>query len=197
MQIQKIWSGSKVDLSRVKIFGTPVMVHVPKEKRVKWDPKSTKMIFIGYDPNTKCYRSANPKTHKIIISRDVIFHEEPNKSFIRVNETNNGAEGENNDDSANDEDNEGFESFGAGGNGNEADIPLNESGGTDNSVEIIEVDDQNDSAYVPDERERVNESYARSNCQEQRALCTSAANQVCLMETRGANAERWPESINF
>ena len=33
------------------------------------------MIFVGFDSNTKGYRCINPSTKELIISRDVIFHE--------------------------------------------------------------------------------------------------------------------------
>lgn len=51
------------------------MVHIPKEKRKKWDYKSQKLIFVGYDDNSKAFRCIDQKTRKVIVSRDVIFHE--------------------------------------------------------------------------------------------------------------------------
>lgn len=51
------------------------MVHIHKEKRGKLDPRSEKMIFTGYDNETKGYRCVNKNNRKITISRDVIFHE--------------------------------------------------------------------------------------------------------------------------
>lgn len=65
---KKSWTGVKVDLSNLQIFGSPVMVHIPKQLRVKWHPKSTKMMFVGYDANTKGYRCINRDTKKITIS---------------------------------------------------------------------------------------------------------------------------------
>lgn len=45
----------KIDSNELKIFGTDVMVHmhIPKEKKKKWDKKSIKLTFVGYDDNTK------------------------------------------------------------------------------------------------------------------------------------------------
>lgn len=51
------------------------MVHIPSEKRDKWDPKSTEMIFVGYDDATKGFRCINRNTDSFAISRDVIFNE--------------------------------------------------------------------------------------------------------------------------
>lgn len=53
---EEIWTSNKVDVSEIKLFGTDVMVHIPKEKRQKWDYKAQKLIFGGYDNNSKAYR---------------------------------------------------------------------------------------------------------------------------------------------
>jgi len=57
------------------VFGCLGYVHVPKEHRKKLDPKSEPCIFIGYYEIIKSYRLYNLKTHKVVISRDVIFYE--------------------------------------------------------------------------------------------------------------------------
>lgn len=46
---EEVWTGAAVDLSNLRIFGTPAMTHIPKEKRRKWDPKSKQLIFVGYE----------------------------------------------------------------------------------------------------------------------------------------------------
>jgi len=50
---EESWTGEKIDVSNVRIFGSPVIVHIPKQKRLKWDPKSQKMLFVGFSDNTK------------------------------------------------------------------------------------------------------------------------------------------------
>ncbi|HBK83011.1 MAG TPA: hypothetical protein DDZ41_05345, partial [Flavobacterium sp.] len=72
---EEIWSGKKIDLSDLKVFGSPVMVHIPKEKRKKWDYKSSKQIFVGYDSQSKGYRCIDPVNKKLQIARDVIIME--------------------------------------------------------------------------------------------------------------------------
>ncbi|GBP86393.1 Retrovirus-related Pol polyprotein from transposon TNT 1-94 [Eumeta japonica] len=59
----------------MKVFGCEAMVHLPKEKRKKWDPKAQKMIFIGYCENTKGYRFIIRNTRTVIKSRDAVFLE--------------------------------------------------------------------------------------------------------------------------
>ena len=60
----------------MKIFGTPVYVCVPKEKRAKLEPSGKKGIFVGYSDYSKAYRVNIPGQRHIEVSRDVIFHEE-------------------------------------------------------------------------------------------------------------------------
>lgn len=72
---EEVWTGNKADLSQLKIFGSPTMVHIPKAKRKKWDAKSTKLIFVGYDKDRKGYRCMDPIKKKVTVSRDVIFME--------------------------------------------------------------------------------------------------------------------------
>lgn len=70
---EEIWTNKKVDVSNLKLFGSTVMVHIPKEKRRKLDYKSEKMVFVGYDSFSKAYRCFDKEKGKITISRDVIF----------------------------------------------------------------------------------------------------------------------------
>jgi hypothetical protein len=53
----------KDDFTRVKpkvghfrIFGYPVYIHVPKEKRTKLDPSGRKGTFVGNSESSKAYR---------------------------------------------------------------------------------------------------------------------------------------------
>lgn len=77
---EEVWTGKKMDVSHLKIFGSPVMVHIPKQRRTKWKSKSEKHIFVGYASEKKGFRCINPKTKQVTISRDVIFDERPMKS---------------------------------------------------------------------------------------------------------------------
>lgn len=79
---EEVWSGHKVNVADLRIFGTPVMVHVPKEKRRKLDRKSNEMIFVGYDADKKGYRCMDRVTRALIISRDVIFHESESSNIV-------------------------------------------------------------------------------------------------------------------
>lgn len=50
------------------------MVHIPTNKRRKFDKKS-KMILVGYSETIKGYRLYNPRYNTVITSRDVIIME--------------------------------------------------------------------------------------------------------------------------
>ena len=63
-------------MSHLKIFGCPVYVHIPKEKRTKLDPSGKKGIFVGYCEVSKAFRIYISGFHHIEISRDVTFDEE-------------------------------------------------------------------------------------------------------------------------
>lgn len=70
---EEAWSGRKPDLSRVRVFGSKDMVHVPKQKRKKWDAKSKEAISVGYEEETKAYRLYDSVKKTIFKSRDVLF----------------------------------------------------------------------------------------------------------------------------
>ena len=45
---EELFSGKKPEFSHLKIFGCPVYIHIPKEKRIKLDPSRKNGIFVGY-----------------------------------------------------------------------------------------------------------------------------------------------------
>jgi hypothetical protein len=59
----------------LRIFGCPVYIHVPKDKRKKLEPSGKKGIFVGYSETSKAYRIYVPGQQKVEISRDVTFDE--------------------------------------------------------------------------------------------------------------------------
>ena len=69
------FTGDIPDVSNLRVFGCTAYMHIPKERRHKWDYKSTKCIFIGYSICRKAYRLWNPDTKTVHESRDVIFME--------------------------------------------------------------------------------------------------------------------------
>jgi hypothetical protein len=72
---QEVWTGKKLSLQHLRVFGCDAYVHVPKENRSKMDKKAEKCIFIGYKDGVKGYNIWNLGTKKTIYSRDVVFRE--------------------------------------------------------------------------------------------------------------------------
>ncbi|CAG9131792.1 unnamed protein product [Plutella xylostella] len=67
------WTGKQFDITGLKIFGNPVYVHVPKEKRRKWDPKGEKAVMVGYGEDVKGYRIYYSEKNIVEVKRDVVF----------------------------------------------------------------------------------------------------------------------------
>jgi hypothetical protein len=72
---EEIWNGVKPTVNHLRKFGSIAYAHIPKEKRTKFDFKANRLIFVGYDSNSKAYRLLDPKTKRITISRHVVFDE--------------------------------------------------------------------------------------------------------------------------
>jgi hypothetical protein len=68
--------GKKPEVSHLKIFGFPVFIHIPKEKRNKMEPSGKKGIFVGYCEVSKAFTIYIPGHHHIEINRDVTFDED-------------------------------------------------------------------------------------------------------------------------
>jgi hypothetical protein len=59
----------------LRIFGFPVYIHIPKDKRNKLEPSGKKGIFVGYSESSKAYIIYILKQHKVEVNRDVTFNE--------------------------------------------------------------------------------------------------------------------------
>ena len=70
---EEMFRGKEPEVSHLKIFGCPVYVHIPKEKRTKLDPSGKKGIFVGYYEVFKAFKIYIPVFHHMKISRDVAF----------------------------------------------------------------------------------------------------------------------------
>ncbi|KAE8732872.1 Cinnamyl alcohol dehydrogenase 6 [Hibiscus syriacus] len=60
-----------------QIFGCPAYVHVPADERSKHDAKSKECIFVGNKIGVKGFKFGDPVAKKIVISRGVVFNEQP------------------------------------------------------------------------------------------------------------------------
>ena len=91
----------KPDTNHLHVWGCDVDYHVFKTKRKeKFAAKSKPGIFVGYDENNDLYyRIFDIETHAIVITRDVIFHENRFTMMKRLrNEMNNTNDNEYHDE---------------------------------------------------------------------------------------------------
>ena len=70
-----VYFGRKPDVSHFRVFGCDAYVHIAKKQRGKFDSKSQKMIFEGYNTVSKGYRLYDPERREIVVSLDVVFDE--------------------------------------------------------------------------------------------------------------------------
>ena len=66
--------GYKPEVGHLRVFGSKVFSHIPKDEKRKLDAKSIKCTFLGYYDDHKAYKLLDLNSHKLIESRDVIFH---------------------------------------------------------------------------------------------------------------------------
>jgi len=52
MTIEESFLGKKPSIEHLRIFGCPVYIHVPKDKRKKLEPLGKRGIFIGYSESS-------------------------------------------------------------------------------------------------------------------------------------------------
>ena len=76
MTPEEAFTGVKLEVGHLKIFGCSICIHVPKEKRTKLDPSGRKGTFVGYGEYLKAYKIYIPGQRQIKVSRDVTFEEE-------------------------------------------------------------------------------------------------------------------------
>ncbi|KAG3215583.1 Retrovirus-related Pol polyprotein from transposon TNT 1-94 [Phytophthora cactorum] len=72
----QVCTGKKPLLANLKVFGCHAYVHVPKEKRTKFDARSVRCRFLGYSEHEKAYRFEELESGRVLVSRDAQFMED-------------------------------------------------------------------------------------------------------------------------
>lgn len=72
----QVWTGMKPFLANLKVFGCHAYVHVPQEKRSKFDARSVRCRFLEYSEHEKAYRFETIETGRVLVSRDATFMED-------------------------------------------------------------------------------------------------------------------------
>jgi hypothetical protein len=76
---EEAFTGKKLDISHLRIFGCVVYYHIPAEKRSKLDPTTERGILVGYSETSKAYMVYIPSTRKTVLTierKDIKFEEE-------------------------------------------------------------------------------------------------------------------------
>ena len=85
----EVFNAYKPQVKNLRIFGCKAFSHIPKDDMRKLDAKSLECVFVGYWNYHKVYKLFHPSTHKLIASRDMVFHEHSNKTKQWHSLTNN------------------------------------------------------------------------------------------------------------
>jgi hypothetical protein len=91
---QEAWCGVKPSVLHLKVFRSVAYAHIPNQKHTKFDDKSKKLFFIGYDEKSKVYNIYDPLTKKIHVSCDVQVNEESIWNWSSMEETSHEEEKE-------------------------------------------------------------------------------------------------------
>eukprot|EP00253_Pinus_taeda_P009762 PITA_09762 len=81
---EEAFSGKKLDVEHVNIFGCLTYSYVPEKNRTKLEPTADKGIFVGYSETLKAYRIYILAQRKVVVRWDVKFEEE--RAFRRSRE---------------------------------------------------------------------------------------------------------------
>lgn len=72
----KFWKGIDVFYNHLKVFGCKVLVHIPKNERLKLDSKLKECIFLWYGNVKFGYQLWNHIKRKIVRNKDVFFEDQ-------------------------------------------------------------------------------------------------------------------------
>ena len=73
---EEVFTGTRPDVSHIRIFGSVCYCDVHADNRKKLDPSREKGLLVGYSEILKAYRVYIPPCRRIIVSRDVQFDED-------------------------------------------------------------------------------------------------------------------------
>lgn len=60
---EEVWTSKRPNISYLRVFGCKAMMHIPKEKRKKFDSKSKACIMVGYSEGISFNGSGHEQNH--------------------------------------------------------------------------------------------------------------------------------------
>ena len=73
---EEVFTGTRPDVSHLRIFGSVCYCHIHADTRKKLDPSGEKGLLFGYSEISKAYKVYISTRRRIIVSRDVQFDED-------------------------------------------------------------------------------------------------------------------------
>lgn len=70
------FKGKKPNVEHIMVFECVGYTKIETPHLRKLDDRSQALIHLGTEPGSKAYRLLDPTTHRIVLSRDVVFNEE-------------------------------------------------------------------------------------------------------------------------
>lgn len=67
------WHKQNPDVNHLKVFDSIAYALIPSQSRDKFDKKGERLIFIGYNDESKGFQLFNARKDRLLLSRDVIF----------------------------------------------------------------------------------------------------------------------------
>ena len=71
----ELWNGRTPSVQHLRTFGCIAHTKVNTPHQKKFNDRSCRMVFVGYEPGSKAYQVYDPSTRRVHISRDVVFDE--------------------------------------------------------------------------------------------------------------------------
>src|SRR6202044_1194634 len=82
----KAWTGRKPDVSHFREFGSDMWVLDESKGRSKLEPKSAKMVFVGFMEGSKAVRYWDRRLKVVKVSRNFAFNENEELKGLEVAE---------------------------------------------------------------------------------------------------------------
>ena len=73
---EEVFTGTRTDVSHLRIFGSVCYCHIHADTRKKLDPSGEKGLLVGYNKTSKAYKVYILARKRIIVSRDIQFDED-------------------------------------------------------------------------------------------------------------------------
>ena len=78
------FKGKKPNVRHIRVFGCTCYAKRDTHLLKKLDDRSRDLVHLGVEPGSKAYRLYDPRSHKVVVSRDVVFDENKAWSWNKV-----------------------------------------------------------------------------------------------------------------